>query len=249
MKSEFPPSRHIRLNRYLALSGICSRRKAIQHIVNQQVTVNGKIITEPSFRVDTQKDIVTFKGKRIFPEPPTYLLLNKPKNTLTTLYDPYNRPTILDYLKDAPKVRLFPVGRLDRNTTGILLLTNDGDLAKKLLHPSTKVPRVYLAKVHRTITQQDIDQLLRGFYLEEGFAQADAVYKIDAASLQITLHIGYKHVVRRMLKQVGLEVKALDRIAFGPITRKGVPRGKWRFLTPQEIGWLKMIPSPYAHKN
>ncbi|MGQ9863720.1 MAG: pseudouridine synthase [Bacteroidia bacterium] len=241
MRSDSSSPRYIRLNRYLALSGICSRRKAIQHIVNQQVTVNGKTVTEPAFQVDTQKDRVTFKGKRIFPERPTYILLNKPKNTLTTLYDPHHRPTILDYLKDAPKVRLFPVGRLDRNTTGILLLTNDGDLTKKLLHPSTKVPRIYRAKVDQAITHEALDKLLRGFYLEEGFAQADAVHKIDAASLEITVHVGYKHMIRRMLAYVGFQVKALDRIAFGPITRKGVPRGKWRFLTPQEIGWLKML--------
>ena len=240
MALENPRPTQVRLNRYLAMAGIASRRTAVKLIKNGLVTVNGQTVKEPGTLVDLEKDTVTYKGKALKPEKPVYILLNKPKNTLCTVKDPQQRPTVLDLLNGAPPVRLYPVGRLDRNTTGILLLTNDGELAQKLLHPSTKVPRTYRVTSVKPFTQAIVESLLRGVILEEGIAKADEAYMEDSYTLIITVHIGWKHVVRRMLEKLGYRVKSLDRIAFGPIKRKGVPRGGWRFLTSAEVGWLYM---------
>ncbi len=239
----------IRLVRFLALAGVSSRRRAAQIIQNGQVSVNGEIVREPWRYVDPEKDQVSYKGQRIYPEKPVYILLNKPKNTLCTVKDTHGRKTVLDLLEGAPPVRLYPVGRLDRNTTGILLLTNDGDLAEKLLHPRSKVPRTYRATTIKPMNAEVVERLLRGIPLPDGAAQADEAYLEDPYTLVITLHLGRKHIVRRMLEYLGYKIKSLDRIAFGPITRKGVPRGQWRYLTPQEVAWLKMLPSPDAHPN
>lgn len=230
--------------RYLALAGVSSRRAAVKLIQNGQVAVNGQVVREPWVYVDTQKDQVTYRGQLLRPEKPVYILLNKPKNTLCTVKDEQGRKTVLDLLEGAPPVRLYPVGRLDRNTTGILLLTNDGDLAQKLLHPRSKVPRTYRATSVKPFTQEVVERLLRGLPLPDGLAQADEAYLEDPYTLVLTIHIGRKHIVRRMLEHLGYRVKSLDRIAFGPLTRKGVPRGRWRFLTPQEVAWLKMLPDP-----
>ncbi|GIV22373.1 MAG: hypothetical protein KatS3mg025_0032 [Bacteroidia bacterium] len=227
--------------RYIALAGIASRREAVKVIKNGQVSVNGEVVKEPWVYVDTQKDLVTYKGQPIRPEKPVYILLNKPKNTLCTVRDPQGRRTVMDLLEGVPPVRLYPVGRLDRNTTGILLLTNDGDLAQKLLHPRSKVPRTYRATTIKPMNPEVVERLLRGIPLEDGVAQADEAHLEDPYTLVLTIHMGRKHIVRRMMEKLGYKLKSLDRIAFGPITRKGVPRGKWRFLTPQEVGWLKML--------
>jgi len=240
MALENPRPTQVRLNRYLAMAGVASRRTAAKLIKNGLVTVNGQTVKEPGTLVDLEKDTVTYKGKALKPEKPVYILLNKPKNTLCTVKDPQQRPTVLDLLEGAPPVRLYPVGRLDRNTTGILLLTNDGELAQKLLHPSTKVPRTYRVTSVKPFTQAIVESLLRGVILEEGIAKPDEAYMEDSYTLIITVHIGWKHVVRRMLEKLGYRVKSLDRIAFGPIKRKGVPRGGWRFLTSAEVGWLYM---------
>ncbi|MCX7764398.1 MAG: rRNA pseudouridine synthase [Bacteroidia bacterium] len=234
----------LRLVRYLALAGVASRRKAAKIIKNGQVTVNGETVLEPWVFVDPEKDTVTYRGKVIRPEKPVYILLNKPKNTICTVKDEKGRQTIMDLLEGAPPVRLYPVGRLDRNTTGILLLTNDGELAQKLLHPASKVPRTYRLTTVKPMTSKVVEKLTEGIPLSDGVAKADEAYLEDPYTLIITLHIGRKHIVKRMMEYLGYRVKALDRIAFGPITRKGVPRGKWRYLTPQEIGWLKMLPDP-----
>ncbi|RMF50172.1 MAG: rRNA pseudouridine synthase [Bacteroidetes bacterium] len=239
-----PLPQKVRLVRYLTLAGVASRRAAARIIQNGQVAVNGQVTREPWVYVDTQKDRVTYKGQPIHPEKPVYILLNKPKNTLCTVKDERGRRTVLDLLEGAPPVRLYPVGRLDRNTTGLLLLTNDGDLAQKLLHPRSKVPRTYRATSIKPFTQEVVERLLRGLPLPDGLAQADEAYLEDPHTLILTLHIGRKHIVRRMLEYLGYRLKSLDRIAFGPITRKGVPRGRWRFLTPQEVAWLKMLPDP-----
>lgn len=234
----------IRLVRYVALAGVAPRREAVNLIKNGQVAVNGQTITEPWVYVDTQKDEVTYRGQPIRPEKPVYILLNKPKNTICTLRDESGRQTVMSLLEGVPPVRLYPVGRLDRNTTGILLLTNDGELTQKLLHPASKVPRTYRATTIKPVNETVVRRLLEGIPLSEGIAQADAVELQDPYTLIITIHIGWKHVVRRMLEHLGYRLKALDRIAFGPIMRKGVRRGEWRYLTPQEIGWLKMLPAP-----
>lgn len=234
----------VRLVRYIALAGIAPRREAVKLIKNGQVSVNGQTVREPWVYVHIGKDEVAYRGQTIRPEKPVYILLNKPKNTICTLKDEKGRQTVMDLLEGAPPVRLYPVGRLDRNTTGILLLTNDGALAQKLLHPKSKVPRTYRATTVKPMNETVIQRLLDGIPLPDGVAKADAAELEDPYTLIITLHIGKKHIVKRMLEYLGYRIKALDRIAFGPITRKGVPRGKWRFLTPQEVGWLKMLPDP-----
>lgn len=246
-KGTFPGSslpEKIRLVRYVALAGVAPRREAVKLIKNGQVAVNGQTVLEPWVYVDTRRDEVTYRGQPIRPEKPVYILLNKPKNTICTLKDEKGRQTVMDLLEGAPRARLYPIGRLDRNTTGILLLTNDGDLAQKLLHPSSKVPRTYRATTVKPMNETVVRRLLEGIPLQEGVAKADAVELEDPYTVIITIHIGWKHVVRRMLEHLGYRIKALDRIAFGPITRKGVRRGEWRYLTPQEIGWLKMLPAP-----
>ncbi len=240
MTAEGPRPLEVRLNRYLAMAGVASRRMAAKLIKNGLVTVNGEIVKEPGILVRVDKDVITYKGSVLKPEKPVYILLNKPKNTLCTVRDPESRKTVLDLLEGAPPVRLYPIGRLDRNTTGILLLTNDGDLAQKLLHPSSKVPRTYRVTSVKPFTETVVESLLRGVILPEGIAQADEAYLEDPYTLIVTVHIGWKHVVRRMVEKLGYRVKSLDRIAFGPIKRKGVPRGQWRFLTPAEVGWLRM---------
>jgi len=240
MTAESPRPSEVRLNRYLAMAGVASRRTAAKLIKNGLVTVNGQIVKEPGILVRPDKDVVTYRGKVLKPEKPVYILLNKPKNTLCTVRDPQGRKTVLDLLEGAPPVRLYPVGRLDRNTTGILLLTNDGDLAQKLLHPSSKIARTYRVVSVKPFTEVVVESLLRGVILPEGIARADEAYLEDPYTLIVTVHIGWKHVVRRMVEKLGYRVKSLDRIAFGPIRRKGVPRGKWRFLTPAEVGWLRM---------
>lgn len=250
MAQSLSPRTHVRLNHYLALAGVASRRAAVKLIRNGLVSVNGEITREPGTLVNLEKDTVTYKGRPLRPEKPVYILLNKPKNTLCTAKDPQGRKTVLDLLESAPPVRLYPVGRLDRNTTGILLLTNDGELAQKLLHPSTKVPRTYRATTVKPMTPALVQKLLEGVLLEDGPAKADEAHLEDPYTLIITLHIGRKHIVRRLLEKFGYRLKSLDRIAFGPITRKGVPRGQWRFLTPQEVGWLQMLKkNPAAAKQ
>ncbi|MCS6895166.1 MAG: rRNA pseudouridine synthase [Bacteroidia bacterium] len=234
----------VRLVRFLALAGVASRRKAVNIILNGQVTVNQQVVKEPWLYVDTKRDVVTYRGNVIRPEKPVYILLNKPKNTICTLRDEKGRQTVMSLLEGAPPVRLYPIGRLDRNTTGILLLTNDGSLAQKLLHPSTKVPRTYRVTTVKPMNEKILRRLLEGIPLSDGVAQADAAELEDPYTLLLTVHLGRKHIVRRMLEHLGYRVKSLDRIAFGPINRKGVPRGQWRYLTPQEVGWLKMLPNP-----
>ncbi len=225
------------------MAGVTSRRAAVKLIKNGLVSVNGEIVREPGCLVHIEKDTITYKGQVLKPEKPVYILLNKPKNVLCTVRDPEGRQTVLDLLKGTPPVRLYPVGRLDRNTTGILLLTNDGALAQRLLHPSSKVARTYRVTAVKPFTPAVLESLKRGVILPEGIAQADEVVLEDPYTLLIKVHIGWKHVVRRMIEQVGYRAKALDRTAFGPIMQKGVPRGQWRFLSPQEIGWLQMAAS------
>ena len=231
----------IRLNRFIALSGICSRREADKLIENGVVEVNGKVVKELGYKVNPHKDTVKVRGREIQPEPNVYILLNKPKNTITTVKDPKGRKTVLDLIKDATNLRVYPVGRLDRNTTGVLLLTNDGDLAKKLTHPSYNIKKVYEVALYEEVTKSDLDKLAKGVELEDGFFKPDAVYKSDKNKVIVEIHSGKNRIIRRYFDKLGYKIKSLDRIEFAGLTKKGARRGKWRFLTPQEVGYLKMM--------
>ncbi|MBQ1605889.1 MAG: RNA-binding S4 domain-containing protein [Bacteroidales bacterium] len=230
----------VRLNKYIANSGICSRREADTYIQAGVVTINGEVVTELGTKVKPG-DEVRFGGELINPEKLVYILLNKPKNCVTTLDDPEERQTVMDLVKDACPERIYPVGRLDRNTTGLLLLTNDGDLTKKLTHPSYEKKKIYQVETDKNISKADLQALADGFELEDGFIAADAVsYVGDSKNIiGIEIHSGRNRIVRRMLEHLGYEVKRLDRVYFAGLTKLNLPRGKWRFLTEKEITILK----------
>lgn len=232
----------IRLNRYIASSGICSRRDADELIKSGVVEVNGQKTTEMGTQVKPD-DVIKVNGKIIRNERKVYILLNKPKDTLTTTDDPEGRQTVLDLVQNATTERVFPVGRLDRNTTGVLLLTNDGDLASKLTHPRYNIRKIYEVRTAKNVTEEMIRQLLTGFELEDGFMKMDEVNYIDPPSkkeLSVEIHSGKNRIVRRMFEQLGVEIVKLDRVYFAGLTKKTLSRGKWRFLSPKEVGWLKM---------
>lgn len=230
----------VRLNKYIANAGICSRREADTYIQAGVVTINGEVITELGTRVKPG-DEVRFGGELINPERLVYILLNKPKNCVTTLDDPEERQTVMDLVKDACPERIYPVGRLDRNTTGLLLLTNDGELTKKLTHPSYEKKKIYQVETDHDISRNDIQALADGFELEDGFIAADAVsYVGDSKNIiGVEIHSGRNRIVRRMLEHLGYQVKRLDRVYFAGLTKLNLPRGKWRFLTEKEITILK----------
>ncbi|MFA6128101.1 MAG: pseudouridine synthase [Bacteroidales bacterium] len=232
----------VRLNRYIASSGICSRRDADDLISRGVVEINGVKITELGTQVH-QGDIVKVNGKTIRNERKVYIILNKPKDTLTTTDDPEGRRTVLDLVQNATSERIFPVGRLDRNTTGVLLLTNDGELASKLTHPKYKVKKVYEVRTAQNMTEEMLETLVKGIELEDGFMQVDAVSFLDPQSkkdLSVEIHSGKNRIVRRMFEYLGIEIIKLDRVYFAGLTKKTLARGKWRFMSPKEVGWLKM---------
>ncbi len=230
----------IRLNKYIANAGVCSRREADTYIQAGVVTINGEIVTELGTRVKPG-DEVRFGGELLNPERLVYILLNKPKNCVTTLDDPEERQTVMDIVKDACPERIYPVGRLDRNTTGLLLLTNDGELTKKLTHPSYEKKKIYQVETDRDITKADIQQMADGIELEDGFIAVDAVsYVGDSKNIiGVEIHSGRNRIVRRILEHFGYQVKRLDRVYFAGLTKLNLPRGKWRFLTDKEITILK----------
>ena len=232
----------IRLNRYIAQAGVCSRREADKLIADGLITVNGKKITELGYKV-LPVDEVRYRGKILQPEKKVYILLNKPKNFITTTEDPNERRTVMDLVKNATNERIYPVGRLDRNTTGLLLLTNDGELAKVLTHPSHNVRKIYKVEIDKRITKEDFIKLAEGVELEEGFAAADdvAILTDDGRTIGVEMHIGWNRVVRRMFEALGYEVKNLDRVVFAGLDKKDLPRGKWRHLTSKEIIQLKYL--------
>ena len=232
----------IRLNRFIANAGICSRREADTYISAGVVKVNGQTVTELGTKV-SPNDEVRFDGRLITPERKVYILLNKPKDVVTTTEDPHAERTVLDLVKEACEERIYPVGRLDKNTTGLILLTNDGDLSKRLTHPSHKVEKVYQVTVDKSVSVNDLQKLADGFELEDGFIAADAVAFVegqDKDTLGIEIHSGRNRIVRRMFEHLGYRVKALDRVSFAGLTKKNIPRGKWRFLSPREVSFLKM---------
>lgn len=232
----------IRLNRFIASSGVCSRRQADEFIQKGLVTVNGKVVTEFGTKVG-KKDVVTFKGKVLRGEKLVYLVMNKPKNYISSLKDPQGRQTVLDLFKGKVKERIYPVGRLDRATTGILLFTNDGDLTKKLTHPSSIISKTYVVTLDKNISKNEMAELLEGIELEDGKINADEIYfynNIDKNKVVVELHSGRNRIVRRMFEHLKFEVKNLDRINFAGMTKKDLKRGQWRYLETKEIGYLKM---------
>ncbi|MCO6499004.1 MAG: rRNA pseudouridine synthase [Vicingus serpentipes] len=231
-----------RLNKFLANAGICSRREADTLIKAGVVSVNGKVITEMGFKV-TPEDKISYGGETIKSERKVYLVMNKPKDFITTLDDPFGRRTVLDLLGKL-KVRVYPVGRLDRATTGVLMLTNDGDLTKKLTHPKFGVKKIYHVTLDKNVPQAAINHLLEGFELEDGFTKADvAVHSGDGKDRKqvgIELHSGKNRIIRRMFEHLGFTVIKLDRVYFAGLTKKDLARGQWRFLSEKEVGMLMM---------
>jgi 23S rRNA pseudouridine2605 synthase len=243
-KKEFDGNQAIRLNRYIANAGICSRREADKLIATGVVSVNGKIVTEMGVKV-TKNDSVQFGGETLRKEKMVYVLLNKPKDYITTTDDPDGRKTVMVLVKDACKERIYPVGRLDRATTGLLLMTNDGEMAKKLMHPKHRVKKIYHVELDHNLLRPDIEKIYNGIELEDGTAKVDEIsYDGDGAdkkSIGVELHIGKNRIVRRIFESLGYKVVKLDRVYYAGLTKKDLPRGKWRFLTQMEINMLKMI--------
>ena len=232
----------IRLNKFIANAGICSRREADQHIADGKVKVNNKVVTELGFKVKPMDD-VAFEGKPIKREKLVYVLLNKPKGFITTMDDPKGRKTVMDLVSAAGDERIYPVGRLDRNTTGLLLFTNDGELAKKLTHPSHKIKKIYQVELDKPITEEDFLKIQEGITLEDGEVKVDnlAILSPDAKSLGMEIRMGRNRIVRRTFEHLGYEVVKLDRTTFAGLTKKELARGKWRFLKEKEVINLKHL--------
>lgn len=233
----------IRLNKYIANAGICSRREADTFIAAGNVTVNGKPVTEMGYKVKKTDD-VRFDGRKLNPEKKEYVLLNKPKNFITTTRDEKGRRTVMELVSSASNNRLYPVGRLDRNTTGLLLFTNDGDLAKKLTHPKHGVRKIYHVHLDKNVSVADLRKIREGLELEDGKIEVDEVDYVTGASKKevgIEIHSGRNRIVRRIFEHLGYEVSKLDRVVFAGLTKKDLPRGHWRFLTEQEVVNLGMI--------
>ncbi|MBQ8760328.1 MAG: pseudouridine synthase [Bacteroidales bacterium] len=234
----------IRLNKYLADSGICSRREADDLILAGAVSVNGEVVTELGTKVNTT-DKVVYGGETLNREKLRYVLLNKPKGVITTSDDPYERHTVMELVEGACQERIYPVGRLDRNTIGLLLLTNDGDLAKTLTHPSHEVRKLYHATLDKPLTKNDLAKIREGLVLEDGPIEVDGIdWVVDDPTkreIGIEIHSGRNHIVRRIFESLGYEVVKLDRVMFAGLTKQNLPRGHWRFLTPSEISILKRI--------
>ena len=233
----------MRLKKYIANSGICSRREADELITQGLVEVNGKVVTEMGYQVQ-KTDRVVFDGQSITPEKPVYVLLNKPKGYISTTKDEKARKTVMDLVANASPYRLFPVGRLDRQTTGLILLTNDGHLTKKLTHPSFGVKKIYHVTLDRKLSVEDLRTIADGVRLEEGVAEVDSISYIEGKpknEIGIEIHIGWNRVVRRIFKKMGYEVEALDRVIFAGLTKKNIKRGHWRILTEMEVNNLKML--------
>lgn len=235
------PNAQIRLNKFMANAGICSRREADDLILKGLVKVNGTAVSELGVKV-TAKDTIEYDGKIVSPEKKCYVLLNKPKDTVTTVDDPNGRKTVMDLVKGACEERIYPVGRLDRNTTGVLLLTNDGDLASKLTHPKYVKKKIYQVWTDKPITEEDMQHIADGVELDDGPIHADAISYVsptDRKQAGIEIHSGRNRVVRRIFESLGYHVVKLDRVYFAGLTKKNLPRGRWRYLTQEEVNFLK----------
>ena len=236
------PNEPIRLNKFLANAGVCSRREADEFITAGVVSVNGEVVTELGTKIK-RTDEVKFHDEPVSVERKVYVLLNKPKDCVTTSDDPQERKTVMHCVKDACKERIYPVGRLDRNTTGVLLLTNDGDMASKLTHPKYLKKKIYHVHCDKNVTKADLDQIAAGITLEDGEIHADAISyasETDKKQVGIEIHSGKNRIVRRIFESLGYKVTKLDRVYFAGLTKKGLKRGDWRFLTEQEVNFLRM---------
>lgn len=242
--SEKEPDGLIRLNKYIANAGICSRREADQLIATGVVQVNGKTVTEMGYKVKPT-DIIKYGGQTLRKERMVYLILNKPKDYITTVDDPQERRTVLELIHGACKERVYPVGRLDRATTGLLMFTNDGDLTKKMTHPRYGVRKIYHVELDKPLKRADMDKITEGIELEDGLIKVDEITYVgdgaDKTQIGVELHSGKNRIVRRIFEHAGYNVRKLDRVMFGPLTKKDLARGRWRFLTDAEVGMLKMI--------
>lgn len=233
----------IRLNKFIANAGICSRRDADKLITAGAIRVNGKIVTELGTKVSPD-DKVQYGDQTLRSEKPVYVLLNKPKGYLTTMDDPYNRNTVMQLIRSAGKERIYPVGRLDRNTTGLLLFTNDGKLSKKLTHPSHRIEKLYHVTLNKPLTQSDISTIAGGISLDDGFIKPDEISYVSGENKKevgILIHSGRNRIVRRIFESLDYKVVKLDRVKFAGLTKKDLPRGKWRYLKNYEISILHRI--------
>jgi 23S rRNA pseudouridine2605 synthase len=241
----------VRLNRYIANAGICSRREADKLILAGEISVNGKVVTEMGVKVNPG-DEVKYNGKVIRSEKQVYIIMNKPKDTITTSDDPEERRTVIDLLSDNVPERVYPVGRLDRNTTGVLVLTNDGDLSQKLTHPSYNIKKIYLAVLDKPLTKDHLEQLAAGVKLEDGFIKPDAIDYVDDQDkrhIGVEIHSGRNHIIHRMFGHFEYNLEKLDRVSYAGLTKKDMKRGQWRFLTEQEVGHLRRITSKKKYER
>jgi 23S rRNA pseudouridine2605 synthase len=232
------------LNKYIAHCGVCSRRDAVELVKGGKTKVNGEVITEPGYKINPN-DSVTISGKKITPvKNLVYILINKPKDFITTTDDPQQRKTVLDLIKNVTNERVYPVGRLDRNTSGVLLMTNDGELSQKLTHPSNEIRKIYAVTLDRPLAKKDFDEILKGVQLEDGIANVDVLAYTDVADkrqIGVEIHSGRNRIVRRIFEHFKYDVKALDRVSFAGLTKKNVNRGKFRFLSEKEVRDLKFF--------
>jgi 23S rRNA pseudouridine2605 synthase len=243
---DIPKGKHedelIRLNKYIAGTGICSRREADEFIQAGLITVNDKLVTEMGIRIKPT-DVIKYNGERLKEEKKVYILLNKPKDYITTLEDPHAKRTVLDLIRGACRERVYPVGRLDRNTTGVLLLTNDGELTKRLTHPRFEKRKVYQLELNKGLRQDDMERITSGIMLDDGFIKTDAINYTDPQDkkqIGVEIHSGRNRIVRRIFEKLGYDIRKLDRVYFAGLTKKGLARGQWRFLSENEIHLLKM---------
>ncbi len=237
-----PVKETVRLNKFIANSGICSRREADNFIQAGVVTVNGEVVTELGTKVNINTDDIRFNGERLRGEAKVYIIMNKPKGYVTTASDPHADKTVMDLIKGCP-ARVFPVGRLDKNTTGVLMFTNDGEMAEKLTHPSYQKKKIYQVSLSNKLTEEDFNKIMSGISLTDGEIKADELEYIDPddhRKIGIEIHSGKNRIVRRIFESLGYEVKALDRVYFAGLTKKGIKRGGWRYLTEGEINILRM---------
>ena len=237
-----PIKEEVRLNKFIANSGVCSRREADNFILAGVVTVNGEVVTELGTKVNINTDDIRFNGERLKGENKIYIVMNKPKGYVTTASDPHADKTVMDLLKGCPS-RVFPVGRLDKNTTGVLMFTNDGEIAEKLTHPSYDKKKIYQVSLDSKLRQEDFEKILSGVELSDGVIAADELEYIeedDHRKLGIEIHSGKNRIVRRIFESLGYEVKALDRVYFAGLTKKGLKRGEWRYLSEGETNLLRM---------